>query len=60
MVFFHSSGKSTKTGKMYAFKQERPANLWEFYISLEISTRVVDVKFVSIFLSPKYNDISIE
>lgn len=44
--FLCSSGKSTKTGKMYAFKQERPANLWEFYISLEIATRVEDVKIV--------------
>lgn len=41
-------GKSTKTGKLYAFKQERPANLWEFYISLEIPTRVEDAKIVSV------------
>lgn len=45
-IFF--SGKSTKTGKLYAFKQERPANLWEFYISLEIPTRVEDAKIVSV------------
>lgn len=41
------SGKSTKTGEMYAFKQERPANLWEFYIALEIHSRVEDVNIVS-------------
>lgn len=46
-VFLYS-GKSTKTGKMYALKQERPANLWEFYISLEIPARVTDVNIVSV------------
>lgn len=49
---FFFSGKSAKTGKMYALKQERPANLWEFYISLEIPTRVADSNIVS-GLKPK-------
>ncbi|XP_031628925.1 uncharacterized protein LOC116344486 [Contarinia nasturtii] len=44
------SGKNTKTGKMYAFKQERPANLWEFYISLEIASRIEDPKMLSGFM----------
>ena len=42
------SGKSVKDGKMYALKQERPANLWEFYISLEIPARVIDANIVSL------------
>lgn len=32
--------------KMYAFKQERPANLWEFYISLELRSRIEDQNIV--------------
>lgn len=46
--YYIFSGKSAKTGKMYALKQERPANLWEFYISLEIPARVADENIVSI------------
>lgn len=43
---FNFSGKSNKTGKLYALKQERPANHWEFYISLEIASRIEDPKMV--------------
>lgn len=32
--------------KMYAFKQEHPANLWEFYISLELRSRIEDQNIV--------------
>ena len=48
---YHFSGKNAKTGKIYAFKQERPANHWEFYISLEIASRIEDPKMVKIFCS---------
>lgn len=27
---------------MYALKQQRPANLWEYYICLEITSRMID------------------
>lgn len=40
------SAKCKDTDKMYALKQERPANLWEFYISLEISSRIEDSHLV--------------
>lgn len=34
------SGKCMKTGLTYAMKQQRPANLWEYYICLEIQSRI--------------------
>lgn len=35
---------------MYAMKQERPANLWEYYICLEIQSRIEYDDIVSIIL----------
>ncbi|XP_058447206.1 uncharacterized protein LOC131427760 [Malaya genurostris] len=33
-------GKNVITGEMIALKQERPANLWEYYICLELRSRI--------------------
>lgn len=35
------SGKEVIGGKKVAMKQENPANLWEFYICLEIQDRII-------------------
>ncbi|KAL9878023.1 bub1-related kinase isoform 1-T2 [Glossina fuscipes fuscipes] len=35
-------GKNLNTGQLCALKQERPPNLWEYYICLEIQDRVFD------------------
>lgn len=37
-----ASAKCKTTSKMYAMKQQRPANLWEYYICLEITSRMND------------------
>lgn len=39
-IFF--SAKCKDTSQIYALKQQRPANLWEFYICLEITSRMND------------------
>lgn len=42
-LFHHNcnfSGKNTSNGQLYALKQERPPNLWEYYICLEIQDRI--------------------
>lgn len=35
-----------KNNKMYALKQEKPQNLWEYYLCLEIHDRIKDPKMV--------------
>lgn len=47
-VLHYSRGKCVETNEMFALKQERPPNLWEFYISLEIHTRIENQNVVSI------------
>lgn len=37
---FTCSGKEMIGGKNVALKQEKPANLWEYYICLEIQDRI--------------------
>lgn len=38
---------------MFALKQQRPANLWEFYICLEITSRMNDFPNMVIICKPK-------
>ena len=40
------SGKCKRTGKMYAMKQEKPANLWEYYVIVELMSRLVNQNVV--------------
>lgn len=41
--FGHVFGaRCEQTGEMWALKQQRPANLWEYYICLEIESRIAD------------------
>lgn len=40
MFFQNCSAQNTANGKTYALKQERPPNLWEYYICLEIVSRI--------------------
>lgn len=37
----------TKTKETYAFKQQRPPNLWEYYVCLQVHTRIADANIVS-------------
>lgn len=41
------SAECTKTKETYAFKQQRPPNLWEYYVCLQIHTRIRDESIVS-------------
>lgn len=41
------SAECTKTNKMFALKQQRPPNLWEYYVCLQIHTRLTDERVVS-------------
>ncbi|XP_004524951.1 uncharacterized protein LOC101463054 [Ceratitis capitata] len=43
-----------KTGKKYALKQERPPNFWEYYICLEVHSRLNSDDMVSAFMSIDY------
>ena len=40
------SGKCIRTGKIYAMKQEKPANLWEYYVIVELMSRLVNQNVV--------------
>uniref|UniRef100_A0A336K6A5 CSON015408 protein n=1 Tax=Culicoides sonorensis TaxID=179676 RepID=A0A336K6A5_CULSO len=48
------SGKCQRTGVMYALKQERPANLWEYYICLEIKSRIANPNILCGFMDVEY------
>lgn len=41
------SAECTKTKEMFALKQQRPPNLWEYYVCLQIHTRIKDKFIVS-------------
>ncbi|XP_041631735.1 uncharacterized protein [Drosophila kikkawai] len=43
------TGKHVKTGKKVALKQERPANYWEFYITLEVHSRLSSEQMFSAY-----------
>ncbi|XP_020815379.1 uncharacterized protein LOC110189588 [Drosophila serrata] len=40
------TGQHVKTGKKVALKQERPANYWEFYITLEVHSRLTSDQMI--------------
>ncbi|CAO1417608.1 unnamed protein product [Diamesa tonsa] len=40
------SGKCKRNGKIYAMKQEKPANLWEYYVIVELMSRLVNQNVV--------------
>lgn len=40
------SGKCMRTGRIYAMKQEKPANLWEYYVIVELMSRLVNQNVV--------------
>ncbi|XP_055548233.1 uncharacterized protein LOC129731895 isoform X2 [Wyeomyia smithii] len=46
--------KKMSTGEVVAMKQERPANLWEYYICLELKSRINHVDILSGFMSVDY------
>ncbi|XP_055907569.1 uncharacterized protein LOC129942590 [Eupeodes corollae] len=48
------SAKESHSGKMFALKQERPANLWEYYICLEIQSRLHSNEMMSGFMNVEY------
>lgn len=41
------SAKSKITGETFALKQERPPNVWEYYLCLELQQRIQDREIVS-------------
>lgn len=43
------SAECTKTKELLALKQQRPPNLWEYYVCLEIHSRITDQHIVSLF-----------
>ncbi|KAH8288986.1 hypothetical protein KR054_003667 [Drosophila jambulina] len=40
------TGQHVKTGKKVALKQEKPANYWEFYITLEVHSRLTSEQMI--------------
>ncbi|EDX05841.1 uncharacterized protein LOC6733180 [Drosophila simulans] len=47
-------GKHLKSGKKVALKQERPTNYWEFYICLEIHSRLTSEQMISSYAHIDY------
>ncbi|XP_053696585.1 uncharacterized protein LOC128743914 isoform X2 [Sabethes cyaneus] len=47
-------GKNISTGEIVAMKQERPANLWEYYICLELRSRINHDDILSGFMNVDY------
>ncbi|XP_067637527.1 uncharacterized protein BubR1 [Eurosta solidaginis] len=47
-------GLNTMTGKKCALKQERPPNFWEYYICLEVHSRLKSDDLVCAFMSIDY------
>jgi len=48
---FIYTAKSSKDGKIYAMKQEKPANLWEYYICVELVDRLKDKRMLPAFMT---------
>jgi checkpoint serine/threonine-protein kinase len=44
------TAKNRKTGKVWAMKQEKPANLWEYYICVELMDRIKDKRMIPAFM----------
>lgn len=51
------AGKSKSTGEVFAVKQQRPANLWEFFVIVEVRDRLVDKRMLPAFMSIDYSII---
>lgn len=51
------SAKSTRSGAMFAMKQQKPANLWEYYICVEIKDRMKDKRMLPAFMFIEYSII---
>ncbi|XP_013102138.2 uncharacterized protein LOC106083570 [Stomoxys calcitrans] len=47
-------GKEASTGKKVAMKQENPCNLWEYYICLEIHSRIMVEEMLPAYMSIDY------
>jgi checkpoint serine/threonine-protein kinase len=45
------AAKNLKTGKHVAMKQEKPANLWEYYICVELSDRIKNKTMMAAFIN---------
>ncbi|XP_037934804.1 mitotic checkpoint serine/threonine-protein kinase BUB1-like [Teleopsis dalmanni] len=43
-------GIDTKTGDKYALKQERPPNYWEYYICLELQSRITSENMLNAYM----------
>ncbi|EDW08405.1 uncharacterized protein LOC6578560 [Drosophila mojavensis] len=48
------SGIHSKSGKKVAFKQERPTNYWEYYICLEVHSRLENEKMLPAYMNIDY------
>ncbi|XP_055854184.1 uncharacterized protein LOC129917952 [Episyrphus balteatus] len=48
------SAKESESGQIFALKQERPANLWEYYICLELESRLHTTEMMSGFMKIDY------
>lgn len=51
------SAKSTKSNTIFAMKQQKPANLWEYYVCVEIKDRMKDARMLPAFMSIDYSII---
>ncbi|KAH8372739.1 hypothetical protein KR009_004288 [Drosophila setifemur] len=47
-------GRHTNSGKKVALKQERPTNYWEFYICLEVQSRLTSEQMISAYAHIEY------
>ncbi|BFG03263.1 uncharacterized protein DMAD_02561 [Drosophila madeirensis] len=48
------AGRHCKSGKKVALKQERPTNYWEFYICLEVHSRLTSDQMIPAFMHIDY------
>lgn len=48
------TARNSRNGKIYAMKQEKPANLWECYICVELQDRLKDPRMIPAFMSIDY------
>lgn len=48
------TAKNTATGELMALKQEKPANLWEYYICVELKDRLKDKRMGPAFMNIEY------
>ncbi|XP_030387060.1 uncharacterized protein LOC115633730 [Scaptodrosophila lebanonensis] len=48
------SGKDAQTGRKVALKQERPPNYWEYYVCLEVHSRLTSEKMMHAYMHIDY------